>query len=303
MRPPPGRVKERTRLDPRIVDNKLAGLYHKGQDRIWNGKEYLQECLDKHGGINIRTNNIEALHNIFMIRLWGELAAWKISASLAMEIEDDSARMAATAQAHDEARHFYVMKDYLELLNGNTAKEDLNKHADRFLSYILDANHISKKLLGMQMMVEPLALTLFRIVREKDVDPVLSDLLIMFERDEARHVAFGTLHLPSVLREMTVVQRTDLWIWQFRGYMKQFQILYSLEESFEQLGIRPRRVYEAARKKQLNAINLMADEMGIQYPFIDAMMRISDARYELGTASEDRPYLQRIRRATEKVLA
>jgi len=300
---PAGRVKERTRLDPRIVDDKLAGLYHKGQDRIWNGKEYLQECLDKHGGINIRSNSVEALHNIFMIILWGELAAWKISASLAMEIEDDSARMAATAQAHDEARHFYVMKDYLELLNGNTAKEDLNKHADRFLSYIQGANHISKKLLGMQMMVEPLALTLFRIVREKDVDPVLSDLLIMFERDEARHVAFGMLHLPSVLREMTMAQRVDLWIWQFRGYMKQFQILYSLEESFEQLGIRPRRVYEAARKKQLNAINLMADEMGIQYPFIDAMMRISDARYELGTASEDRPYLQRIRRATEKVLA
>jgi hypothetical protein len=291
------------KLDAKIKDDKLAGLYHKGQDRIWNGKEYLRHVLDIHGGVDIQKKNIEALHNIFMIILWGELAAWKISAALATELEDDGARMAATSQAHDEARHFYVMKDYLELLGNDTSREDLNKHADRFLSYVLNANHVSKKLLGMQLMVEPLALTLFRVVREKNVDPVLSDLLLMFERDEARHVAFGTLYLPEVLKEMSLAQRTDLWVWQFRGYMKQFNILYSLEESFKQLGIDPRIVYEAARKKQLNAINIMADEMGVKYPFVDAMMRFSDARYELGTTSENRPYLQRILRATEKVIA
>ena len=285
------------------VEDKLEGLYHKGQARIWNGKEYLQECLDKHGGINVQEKNVEALHNIFMIILWGELAAWKISSALATELENDSARMAATSQAHDEARHFYVMKDYLELLGENTSREDLNKHADRFLSYILDANHVSKKLLGMQLMVEPLALTLFKIVREKNVDPVLTDLLMMFERDEARHVAFGTLHLPEVLREMTLAQRTDLWIWQFRGYMKQFNILYSMEDSFKQLGINPRTVYESARKKQLHALNMMAEEMGIKYPLAEAVMKISDARYELGTTSEERSYIERLLRATEKVIA
>jgi len=285
------------------VENKLEGLYHKGQARAWNGKEYLQECLDKHGGINIQEKNVEALHNIFMIILWGELAAWKISSALAIELENNSARMAATSQAHDEARHFYVMKDYLELLGEDTSKEDLNKHADKFLSYILDANHVSKKLLGMQLMVEPMALTLFKIVREKNIDPVLSDLLVMFERDEARHVAFGTLHLPEVLKEMSLAQRTDLWMWQFRGYMKQFKILYSLEDSFKQLGINPREVYESARKKQLHALNMMADEMGIKYPLADTIMKISDARYELGTTSEERSYFKRLLRATEKVIA
>jgi hypothetical protein len=285
------------------VEDKLEGLYHKGQARIWNGKEYLQECLDKHGGINVQEKNVEALHNIFMIILWGELAAWKISSALATELENDSARMAATSQAHDEARHFYVMKDYLGLLDEDISKEDLNKHADKFLSYILDANHVSKKLLGMQLMVEPLALTLFKIVREKNIDPVLSDLLMMFERDEARHVAFGTLHLPEVLKEMSIAQRTDLWIWQFRGYMKQFNILYSMEDSFKQLGINPRTVYESARKKQLHALNMMAEEMGIKYPLAEAVMKISDARYELGTTSEERSYIERLLRATEKVIA
>ncbi|MBK25106.1 MAG: hypothetical protein CME70_13995 [Halobacteriovorax sp.] len=283
--------------------DKLAGLYHKGQDKIWDGKKYLKECIDRHGGINISEENADALHNIFMIILWGELAAWKISSALATELDDNSARMAATSQAHDEARHFYVMKDYLDLLGKESPQEDLNRHADRFLSYILDANHISKKLLGMQLMVEPLALTLFKIVREKNIDPVLTDLLLMFERDEARHVAFGTLHLPAVLKDMSIAQRTDLWIWQFLGYMKQFKILYSLEDSFEQLGIEPRSVYESARKKQLHALNMMAEEMGIKYPLAETVMKFSDARYELGTSSEKRSYLKRLIRATEKVIA
>jgi hypothetical protein len=48
--------------------------------------------------------------------MWGELAAWKISAQLADELEPLEAKLAATSQVHDEARHFYVMHDYLDAL-------------------------------------------------------------------------------------------------------------------------------------------------------------------------------------------
>ena len=94
----------------------LAELYHKGQKNIWDGKDYLQECVEKHGGVKLTENNTEAIRNIFSVILYGELAAWKISSALAVGLEDNDARMAATSQAHDEARHFYVMHDYLELL-------------------------------------------------------------------------------------------------------------------------------------------------------------------------------------------
>ena len=50
--------------------------------------------------------------------MWGELAAWRISAQLADRLEPLEMKMAATSQAHDEARHFYVMHDYLELATG-----------------------------------------------------------------------------------------------------------------------------------------------------------------------------------------
>jgi hypothetical protein len=152
-------------------------------------------------------------------------------------------------------------------------------------------------------MVEPLALSLFRVIREKNIDPVLSELLIMFERDEARHVALGTLCLPDILASMSRVQKAELCLWQFRGYMKQFKALYSLEESFVALGIDARSVYELARKNQLHAIKLLSKELGYNYPLVQTMMKVADIRYELGTKAEKRSYISRISRAYQRAIA
>ena len=97
--------------------------------------------------------------------------------------------MAATSQTHDEARHFYVMHDYLELLGYEPM--ELPAGPRRVIESILHADSLAKKLLGMQLMVEPIALTLFQIVRENNLEPVLCELLPYYERDEARHVAQG----------------------------------------------------------------------------------------------------------------
>ena len=56
---------------------------------------------------------------------------------------------------------------------------------------------IVDKLLGMQLIVESVAVTLFRSVAQAGVEPVLSELLPYFERDEARHVGLGVLYLPA----------------------------------------------------------------------------------------------------------
>ena len=88
---------------------KLAGIYHKGQARAWNGEEVLSDLLDRHGGIQLPPEQRRAILGLFSVILWGELAAWKISADLARRLEPLEAKMAATSQAHDEARHFYVM--------------------------------------------------------------------------------------------------------------------------------------------------------------------------------------------------
>ena len=97
--------------------SKLANIYHKGQKRAWDGRAVLAQLLDEHGGIHLPAEQRHALAQIFAVILWGELAAWKISADLAVRLEPLEAKMAATSQTHDEARHFYVMHDYLEVLD------------------------------------------------------------------------------------------------------------------------------------------------------------------------------------------
>jgi len=279
------------------LENKIELLYHKGQKNIWNGKEYLQECLDRHGEVKVSEEDAKVLKNIFGIILWGELAAWKISAALSHQLEDDEARMAATSQAHDEARHYYVMRDYLELLG--EVPSAIDPHADEFLNSILNADNTAKMLLGMQLMVEPLALTLFKIVREKNIDPILSDLLIMYEKDEARHVALGTLYLPKVLATMSPVQKVELLVWQFFGYMKQFEMLRSLKDDFIAIGISPRDVFALARKKQLKAMELLSEELGERYPLMDTMLRIIDFRNEMNFPKEELGYLDKVKNAVK----
>lgn len=282
-----------------IEVSNLSELYHKGQDNIWDGRDYLKQCLEKHGDVslNVSPEQITAIQNIFGIILWGELAAWKISSALALKLQDDEARMAATSQAHDEARHFYVMKDYLKLLG--EVPEDSNEYAMEFLDSILNTNSVAKMLLGMQMMVEPMALTLFKIVRENNIEPVLSELLLMYEKDEARHVALGTIYLPELMNKMTKVQKADLLVWQFLGYMKQFEMVRSLKKDFVALGIDPREVFEAGRKKQVKAMKTLSKGLGREYPFMNEMLKIIDMRGEIDFPKESTKFVEKMRNVFE----
>ena len=128
--------------------NKLQNIYHRGQSRAWDGREVLSDLVTKHGGIQLPSDKRHALSQIFAVILWGELAAWKISADLAVHLEPLEAKMAATSQAHDEARHFYVMHDYLELLGEVPTK--VGPATERVLAGVLGADSLTKKLMGMQ---------------------------------------------------------------------------------------------------------------------------------------------------------
>ena len=281
--------------------NRIEQLYHKGQKNIWDGKEYLQECIEKNNGISLPPEKKKALGNIFSTILWGELAAWKISSILAARFEDEPARMAATSQAHDEARHFYVMRDYLHLLGIETADvQGMKSHSQDFLQSIMEADTTPKMILGMQMMVEPMALTLFKVVRERNIEPVLSDLLLMYEKDEARHVALGTLYLPKMMSEMGPIAKADLLVWQFFRYMKQFEMLKELKDDFRALDIPPREVFLLARKKQAKTMELLSEEMGERYPLMDTMLKFIDFRNEIDFPEEESRYLDRLRAAARK---
>jgi hypothetical protein len=193
---------------------KLERLYHVGFKQAWDGKQVLADLLAKHRGIRIGADKKRALAHIFSTILWGELAAWSISADLALQLEDTEAKMAATSQVFDEARHFYVLRDYLLALDVEVPPLDGYTHT--VLTELLDTDRLVDKLLGMQLIVEAVAVTLFRSVANAHVEPVLTELMPYFERDEARHVGLGVLYLPELLATINPLEATRLKLVQLK---------------------------------------------------------------------------------------
>jgi hypothetical protein len=257
----------------------LEGIYHKGQNKIWDGNEVLDELIAEHGTILIDDKNSEALKNIYSIILWGELVAWKVSLQLGSEIEDFSAKLAATSQAHDEARHFYVMRDYLELLG--YVPKPLPPAVSRVLNEVLQTKSLAKKLLGMQLMIEPIALTIFRFTRKINVEPILTDLLAYYEIDEARHVALGIQYLPRLMKKMNKFQLASLIMWQAKVINAEMIGLREIEQDIICLGLDPLEVFEYAEKKQMECLEMALLELGIKNAIWSPVRKIIEFRKNL----------------------
>jgi hypothetical protein len=242
---------------------KCASIYHKGQSLAWDGRALLKELIAEHGGVQIEPGKREALKRIFSIIMWGELAAWKISTQLADRLVPLEAKMAATSQAFDEARHFYVMHDYL--LELGYEPEELERAPQAILDLVLDTDNLAYKLLGMQLMIETIALTIFQTVRESRVEPVLAELMRYFERDEARHVGLGMQYLPHLMRQMNRRQIGALLTFQAKVMAYALWENKALERDFAVLGIDPRRILDRCRHKQIAALTEAYEALGLRF--------------------------------------
>ncbi len=262
---------------------RLERIYHTGQARAWDGREVLDSLLEKHGPPKLEGRRLASVGRLLSIIYWGELAAWKVSAELATALGTREARMAATAQAHDEARHFYVLHDYLQLLGWPPGQ--LPPASSEALEGVLGADSLAKKLVGMQLMVEPVAITFFQLLQDEDVDPILTSLLGYFERDEARHIALGINHLPLMLNRMTALQRTDLWAWQLRMFLREMDGLKEMEDDLRVLGFDPRQAIRRGRSKQLYVVDMISRQLRYDLPLVEFFNRAVEFRQELDYGS------------------
>jgi hypothetical protein len=240
---------DRSAADARRFE-RAENIYHRGQDLAWSGREVLARLVDKHGGVHVPREKQEALRQVFGPVLWGELAAWKISAQLADRLEPLEAKMAATSQAHDEARHFYVMHDYLTLATGGVPR-GMHPASERLLALVLETDDLAQKLMGMQLQVETTALTIFQHAREARVCPVLSELLPYYEKDEARHVGLGTQILPILMRRMGRIEAARLTAFALRVTFWLLAANRAMTPGLRALGLDPRRALTLAKSKQM----------------------------------------------------
>jgi hypothetical protein len=239
---------------------KLERLYHNTQAYAWDPRAVLDELEKKHGGIHMPEEKKEAVGHLFTILLWGELAAWNIAADLARGLPDIDAKMAATGQVFDEARHFTVLRDYLS--RAGVELPPINPYGRRLLNKILETESMVEKLYGMQLLVENLALAIFRRLAESKVEPVLTDLLQYVERDESRHVALGIMYLPRLLARTSAMERARNWAFNVELFLLAVGGGELLDEHFTKMGLDHRELGLTTMRLHNQVMRQMAEENG-----------------------------------------
>jgi hypothetical protein len=133
--------------------------------------------------------------------LHGEQGALLCTAKITETVPWYDAKLYASTQVVDEARHVEVFARYLEEKMGGGYQ--INAHLRMLLDDIVNDSRWDMTYLGMQVMVEGLALAAFGYMHQFTGEPLLKQLLRYVMSDEARHVAFGVLSLQEVYREMS----------------------------------------------------------------------------------------------------
>lgn len=264
-----------------LDDNKnLDKVYHSGQNRIWDGKKVLNTLFARYENHNINPEKEQALKNILNVILWGEYVAWNVSSEMSAQFENYGAKMAAVSQAHDEARHFYVMRDYLRR-RFNYTPSAIFAPALSVLERVSSTKNLAKKILGMQLMIEPVAITIFRFLRISKADPILCDLLEYYEKDEARHISLGVKYLPSLIKEMNFIQLGFFIFWQLRMIDCEIKGLKNMEKDFITLGIDPIKVFNFAEQKQIKCLMVLSEEIGVNESLWSPVIKLVKFRKRL----------------------
>jgi hypothetical protein len=167
----------------------------------------------------------------------GEQGALICTAKIVETVPWIDAKYYAATQVMDEARHVEVFARYLdEKLNGHFP---LNPHLGMLLDDIISDSRWDFTYLGMQIMVEGLALAAFGLVQAITPEPLLKQLLRYVMSDEARHVAFGVLSLKELYAGMTSAELAERQEFAFEAAVRLRDRLVA-GEVWERMGVDPK---------------------------------------------------------------
>ena len=139
--------------------------------------------------------------------LHGEQGALIVASQLVGGVPWMDAKYYAGTQTMDEARHVEVFSRYLhEKLEWEWPITDTLKE---LLDATITDSRWDFKYLGMQVMIEGLAMAAFGNLYQMTTEPLLKELLRYVMRDESRHVAFGVLSLKDYYKDMPANELAD----------------------------------------------------------------------------------------------
>jgi hypothetical protein len=211
------------------VKEGLRDLYEKAKRDQWNGTVQLKwdtqvdpegeiipqifnplENYAPYGKLNAK-EVLKFRHATISLQLsqfmHGEQGALIVASQLAGAVPWMDAKYYAATQTMDEARHVEVFSRYLrEKLEWEWP---INRNLKQLLDAIILDSRWDLKYLGMQILVEGLAMAAFANMYQLATEPLVKELVHYVMKDESRHVAFGVISLKGFYDDMSESERRD----------------------------------------------------------------------------------------------
>jgi hypothetical protein len=169
----------------------------------------------------------------------GEQGALICTAKIVETVPWIDAKYYASTQVMDEARHVEVFAKYLD--TKLTDFYPINTHLKLLLDDIINDSRWDMTYLGMQIMVEGLALAAFGFMHAISGDPLLKQLLRYVMSDEARHVAFGVLSLKEYYAELSDAELRERQEFAFEAAVR-MRDRFLQQEVWDRMGVDKRKV-------------------------------------------------------------
>jgi len=152
-----------------------------------------------------------SVHYAFSSILHGEQGALNLSASLCHVLRDQGAQEYAANQTREEARHVTAFAAYIRSRWGEA--KPCGPALKALLVEIIAAPEVYKKIIGMQMLVEGLAMGAFATFYQNIADPTARRMLQMVMTDEAFHHKFGKIWADRTIPKLTPEEHAIVEDW------------------------------------------------------------------------------------------
>jgi len=179
----------------------------------------------------------------------GEQGALLCTAKIVETVPWIDAKYYASTQVMDEARHVEVFAQYLD--SKLTGHYPINAHLRMLLDDIINDSRWDMTYLGMQIMVEGLALAAFGFMHMMTEEPLLKQLLRYVMSDEARHVAFGVLSLKEYYDGLTDAEMLERQQFAFEAAVR-MRDRFLQQEVWERMGVDVRRMVHLQLTHEVN---------------------------------------------------
>ncbi len=204
--------------------DRLLALYQKGKDKQWDGAKRIDWDLEVDPYDPLGTPD-EAL-TLYGSRHWAKLTekdkgelrkhytSWQFSqflhgeqgamvcaARIVESVPDLDAKFYSATQTMDEARHAEIYGRFLHEKVGMLYP--INDNLQGLLGDTLRDSRWDMPYLGMQVLIEGLALAAFGLLRDTTDKPLPKQILAYVMQDEARHVAFGRMALRDYYQQLS----------------------------------------------------------------------------------------------------